>query len=61
MEKRLEELVEAAVERKYAEIISDMGKIHVSLAHVWTVLAEDDPADWWKEGCEDEEDEEIVP
>ena len=58
--KTLEGLLESAVKEKYTELVADMGKIHLSLAHIWTVLAEDDPADWWKEGYDDEENEEIV-
>lgn len=60
VQRTLEGLVEAAMERKYAEIIADLGRIHLSLAHVWTVLEEDDPADWWKEGYDDEEGEEAM-
>ena len=54
--RRLEGLVEAAMERRYAEMVADLGKIHVSLAHIWTVLEEDDPADWWKESHDEDRD-----
>jgi hypothetical protein len=60
VEEKLEKLVEAAMERRYAELVADLGNIHVSLAHIWTVLDENDPADWWKEGHEDGEDEDLV-
>jgi hypothetical protein len=60
VEENLQGLVEAAMERRYAELVADLGKIHVSLAHIWTVLDQDDAADWWKEGYEDREDEDLV-
>jgi hypothetical protein len=60
VEAKLEELVSAAFERKYSEIVADLGRMHLRLAHIWTVLSEDDPADWWKEGYECEEDEDEV-
>jgi hypothetical protein len=62
VEETLEKLAEAACDRKHSDIVADLGRIHLSLAHGWTLISEDEPADWWKEGYDwEEEKDEFLP
>ena len=59
-EDRLDRLVENAVQRQYTEIVSDLGKIHLTLAQIHVALAEGDSADWWKQEYDDDEEDDGV-